>query len=69
MGSLLLGSQRQCSVININCLLNSPAYMAALHQNILACSWLKQPNVIIFAAKLDVKKVLDFLATNQNLIW
>jgi hypothetical protein len=38
--------------------------MAALHKNILACSPLKQPDVFTFAAKLDVKGVLDFLATN-----
>jgi hypothetical protein len=38
--------------------------MVALHQNILACNWLKQPDVLTFAAKLDVKGVLDFLPTN-----
>jgi hypothetical protein len=64
MGSLLLGSQRHCSVIDIYYLLNSSPYMVALHQNILACNWLKQPDVLTFAAKLDVKGVLDFLPTN-----
>jgi hypothetical protein len=55
MGSLLLGSQRHSLVINIYCLLNSPPYIAGLHQNILASSWLNQPDVLTFAAKLDVK--------------
>jgi hypothetical protein len=41
MESLLLGSQRHCLIINIYCLLNSPPYMATLHQKKLECSWLK----------------------------
>jgi hypothetical protein len=64
MRSLLIGSQRRCSVINIYCRLDSSPYIAALHQYILTCNWLKQPDVLTFIAKLDVKIVLNFPATN-----
>jgi hypothetical protein len=64
MGSLLLRSEKTLFGTNIYCLLNSPPYVTALHQNILACSWLKQSNVLNFVAKLDVKGLLDILATN-----